>query len=197
MDFANILQQLLPYQKYMPTIPRAPKHILFEDRVGWTACALLLYVIMSNTPLYGAYGGGVDALYHQRLIMGSNRNTVMALGISPLLTACVVLQLMSKSRTLNVGHFSLLSFLILKLFQFGTNFVDRKGSAEKLLALAICLAQAVFYVASGTYGTLSSLGAGNAILVVVQVMTFLSPHGVLTSQPKPVVFGRVFYHHDQ
>merc|ERR1719388_11136 len=41
--------------------------------------------------------------------------------------------------------------------------------AEKLCGMLITLGQAVAYVISGMYGELSELGAGNAILIIVQL----------------------------
>ena len=44
----------------------------------------------------------------------------------------------------------------------------RQG-AEKLLGVLITVGQALAYVVAGMYGDLSDLGAGNAILIVLQV----------------------------
>lgn len=44
-----------------------------------------------------------------------------------------------------------------------------RNGAEKLLGVLITVGQAVAYVVAGMYGDLRDLGAGNAILIVLQV----------------------------
>ena len=45
----------------------------------------------------------------------------------------------------------------------------RRQGAEKLLGVLITVGQALAYVVAGMYGDISDLGAGNAILIVLQV----------------------------
>lgn len=46
---------------------------------------------------------------------------------------------------------------------------DCRNGAEKLLGVLITVGQAVAYVVAGMYGDVRDLGAGNAILIVLQV----------------------------
>lgn len=52
--------------------------------------------------------------------------------------------------------------------------VHRNG-AQKLLGVLITIGEAVAYVVSGMYGDVRELGAGNAILIIVQVLQPPSP----------------------
>ena len=45
----------------------------------------------------------------------------------------------------------------------------RRNGAQKLLGVLITIGEAVAYVVSGMYGDVRELGAGNAILIIVQV----------------------------
>ena len=45
----------------------------------------------------------------------------------------------------------------------------RRAGAQKLLGVLITIGEAVAYVVSGMYGDVRELGAGNAILIIVQV----------------------------
>lgn len=47
-------------------------------------------------------------------------------------------------------------------------FLCRNG-AQKLLGILIAIGEAVAYVLSGMYGNVSQLGAGNAILIILQL----------------------------
>ena len=43
------------------------------------------------------------------------------------------------------------------------------NGAQKLFGILITVGEAIAYVASGMYGNMSDLGAGNALLIVLQV----------------------------
>lgn len=48
------------------------------------------------------------------------------------------------------------------------SFSSRNG-AQKLLGILIAIGEAVAYVLSGMYGSVSQLGVGNAILIIIQL----------------------------
>ncbi len=45
-----------------------------------------------------------------------------------------------------------------------------RNGAQKLLGVLITIGEAVAYVVSGMYGDVRELGAGNAILIILQVL---------------------------
>ena len=71
--------------------------LTLEQRTWTTALVLLVYLVMSQLPLFGAHGRANDPFLTQRLVLGSVRGTVMELGISPLLTSGLVTQLMASA----------------------------------------------------------------------------------------------------
>ena len=69
------------------------------------------------------------------------------------------------------GSFSERTFTFAFYFNslhFQNNFPFRNG-AQKLLGILIAVGEAVAYVLSGMYGSVSQLGVGNAILIIVQL----------------------------
>ena len=91
-----------------------------------------------------------------RVILASNRGTLMELGISPIVTSGLVMQLLAGSRIIEVDY----------------NVKEDRAlfsGAQKLFGLLITLGEAIAYVASGMYGDLGSIGAGNAILIIFQL----------------------------
>jgi len=80
----------------------------------------------------------------------------MELGVTPIITSGMVMQLLAGSRIIEVDQ--------------GVK-EDRNlyQGAQKLFAFLITLGEAVAYVMSGMYGTLGELGAGNAVLIIVQL----------------------------
>jgi len=89
--------------------------------------------------------------------LASNRGTLMELGISPSITAGMVIQLLAGSKLIDVDQ-SLKE--------------DRQlyKGAEKLLAILITFGEAVAYVISGMYGDVRDIGAANAILIIAQLI---------------------------
>jgi protein transport protein SEC61 subunit alpha len=80
----------------------------------------------------------------------------MELGISPIITSGMVMQLLAGSRIIEVN-------MSLK--------EDRAlfNGAQKLFGILITVGEAIAYVVSGMYGDLNTLGAGNAILIILQL----------------------------
>jgi len=91
-----------------------------------------------------------------RVILASNRGTLMELGISPIVTSGLVMQLLAGSRIIEVNQ---------SLKEDRALF----NGAQKLFGILITLGEAVAYVISGMYGDLSTLGAGNALLIITQL----------------------------
>uniref|UniRef100_A0A0A9XDN8 Protein transport protein Sec61 subunit alpha n=1 Tax=Lygus hesperus TaxID=30085 RepID=A0A0A9XDN8_LYGHE len=92
-----------------------------------------------------------------RVILASNRGTLMELGISPIVTASMVMQLLAGSHIIQVDQ-GLKEDRI--LFQ----------SAQKVLGLIITFSEAVAYVLSGIYGDIHDIGAMNALLIIAQLV---------------------------
>ena len=80
----------------------------------------------------------------------------MELGISPIVTSGLVMQLLAGSRIIEVNQ---------SLKEDRALF----SGAQKLFGILITIGEAVAYVFSGMYGDLNSLGWGNAILIIAQL----------------------------
>merc|ERR1719316_1748441 len=91
-----------------------------------------------------------------RVILASNRGTLMELGISPIVTSGMVMQLLAGAKIIEVDQ-SLKEDRVLF------------SGAQKLFGMLITLGEAVAYVVSGMYGDVKDLGAGNAILIIMQL----------------------------
>lgn len=80
----------------------------------------------------------------------------MELGISPIITSGLVMQLLAGSRIIEVNQ---------SLKEDRALF----NGAQKLFGILITIGEAIAYVVSGMYGDLNTLGAGNAILIILQL----------------------------
>jgi len=91
-----------------------------------------------------------------RVILASNRGTLMELGISPIVTSGLVMQLLAGSRIIEVNY----------------NVKEDRAlfsGAQKLFGILITTGEAIAYVVSGMYGDIGSIGIGNALLIITQL----------------------------
>lgn len=82
----GMLYTLAPVLVLVPEVapPTQGQVISWKEKVVWTGIALFLYLICCQIPLYGVYKtNSTDPLYWMRVILASNRGTLMELGISP------------------------------------------------------------------------------------------------------------------
>ncbi|PSP55087.1 preprotein translocase subunit SecY [Halobacteriales archaeon QS_1_67_19] len=82
-----------PVLTRMPSVRRPEGHVPFKRKLGWTAGVLVLYFFLTNIYLYGANVGS-DAFGQFRSIIAGAQGSVLQLGIGPIVTASIVLQLL-------------------------------------------------------------------------------------------------------
>jgi len=153
----RLLDLTRPFQAILPEVVPADRRIPFKEKGMYTLVTLFIFLVLSQLPLYGIKAAeGADPFYWARTIMASSRGTCMELGISPIVTAGLVMQLLSGSGLLNVDH-SVKSDR------------DLLNGAGKLLGIVITIGEAVAYVASGMYGDVREMGALNACLIIGQL----------------------------
>jgi len=71
--------------------------------VLWTAVTLLIFLVCSQVPLYGIVSSdSSDPLYWTRVILASNRGTLMELGITPIVTSGMIMQLLAGANLIEV-----------------------------------------------------------------------------------------------
>lgn len=75
----------------------------FQSRLAWTAIVLAIFLVSSQIPLYGIMSSdSSDPLYWMRVILASNRGTLMELGISPIVTSGMIMQLLAGANLVEV-----------------------------------------------------------------------------------------------
>jgi protein transport protein SEC61 subunit alpha len=156
MKAINLIRPIIPI---IPEVEMPTAAIPFREKVLWTTCSLLIYMVCSNLPLYGVQRAlSSDPFYWMRVILASNRGTLMELGVSPLVTTGMVMQLLAGAKVIDVN---------LDVKEDRVLFM----AAQKVVGLFVTFAMAVAYVLSGTYGDVSAIGLGNAMLIVAQLTT--------------------------
>jgi len=157
----RFLHMLRPFMAFLPEVqaPTSGSNFPFNERVVWTAVALGIFLVCCQIPLFGIpfhSEKSDDALYWMRMILASNRGTLMELGITPIVTSGMIMQLLAGAGLIDVDM-SIPDDR--QLFQ----------GAQKLFALVMCLGQAVVYVMTGNYGVPGEIGAGVCLLIMLQL----------------------------
>ncbi|MFW9957735.1 MAG: preprotein translocase subunit SecY, partial [Candidatus Odinarchaeota archaeon] len=151
---STFLKALSPFVRIMPEVKAPDREVSFREKIVWTAIVLIIFLIMSHLPLYGVDRTvGTDYLWALRVILASTRGTLMELGIGPIVTAGLVMQLLSGSKIINV------------------DFGDPEDRAlftggQKVLALFMTGFQTIAYIMGNAYGSLTPT---NALLVFLQL----------------------------
>ena len=94
----NLLKKIISKAEvYIPQVPKPKKKLSLQVRLAWCGLALFIYMIMSQTPLYGATTPAFDFLAFARVIFASQQGTLVELGIGPIVTAGLLMQLLKGS----------------------------------------------------------------------------------------------------
>ena len=151
----TLLYQLRPILQFIPTVAESKQRIRFKDKMLWTAITLFIYLVCCQIPLYGVYKtSSADPLYWMRVILASNKGTLMEMGISPLITSNMIVELVANT----------------KMITFDRSVPnDRQllASCEKLLSIVVSFGTALGYVFAGMYGSVEQIGTFKAFMLVL------------------------------
>uniref|UniRef100_A0A671THA9 Protein transport protein SEC61 subunit alpha n=1 Tax=Sparus aurata TaxID=8175 RepID=A0A671THA9_SPAAU len=150
------LEVIKPFCAVLPEIQKPERKIQFREKVLWTAITLFIFLVCCQIPLFGIMSSdSADPFYWMRVILASNRGTLMELGISPIVTSGLIMQLLAGAKIIEVGDTP----------------KDRAlfNGAQKLFGMIITIGQAIVYVMTGMYGDPSEMGAGICLLIIIQL----------------------------
>jgi len=152
----RFLQMFKPVSRFLPTISSPKRRVSFTEKIFWTLVVLVLYLIMSEVPLYlSGTPSSIWELSYMRVIFASKRGTLMELGIGPIVTAGLILQLLVGSGMIECDM---------------SNPEDRATftSASKAFSIIFTGIQASAYIIGGVYGRLAPV---NSIIVFLQLLS--------------------------
>jgi preprotein translocase subunit SecY len=97
-----LLDRLEPLLAKMPTVKAPEGHVHFKNKLMWTAGILVLYFALTNIPLFGLDPGSQDIFFYFRALLAGASGSLVALGIGPIVTASIVLQLLKGADILHI-----------------------------------------------------------------------------------------------
>jgi preprotein translocase SecY subunit len=138
----RFLSLFKPIGRILPEIKKPGRKVSFNEKIFWTALVLVIFLVMTEIPLYGVGSDLQDQFGQLRVIFASNRGTLMELGIGPIVTAGLILQLLVGSSIIKCDM---------------SNHEDRGlfTSASKVFSILLTGVQAGAYIISGMYGSIT------------------------------------------
>jgi len=97
-----ILQHLKPLFAILPQVKTPIHRQDFREKLKWTAIILVLYFFLTIIPLYGLSKGSVDQFAQLRAVMAGTFGSILTLGIGPIVTSSIVLQLLVGAKILKL-----------------------------------------------------------------------------------------------
>ncbi len=128
------------YDKLIANLPEVAsptqKKLSFNEKLKWTLITLVLFFAMGLVPLFGLGQNALQQFEYLSIILGAHFGSVVSLGIGPLVTGSIVLQLLNGSG----------------LLKFDTHTPEGKRrfqGTQKLLGLFFIIFEAAIYVFMG------------------------------------------------
>jgi preprotein translocase SecY subunit len=145
----------------LPEIPKPTKKPSLTEKFIWTAIALVIFLVMSEVPLYGvAIAGNLqNTASILRTIFASTQGSLMELGIGPIVTAGLISQLLVGSELIRLDF---------------SKPEDRSAftAFNKVFTVAFIVAEAILYTLSGYLRgpNGAALSAMTSLIVILQLV---------------------------
>jgi preprotein translocase subunit SecY len=154
----SLLFQLKPIIQRLPAVKRPEGHVHFKTKLFWTIIILIFYFLLTNVMIYGLEPGEtLDMFAAFRAIMAGEAYSILHLGIGPIVTASIIMQL----------------FVGAKIIKLDLTKDEDKAiyqGTQKLLVIAMIFIQAVpqvFGLLEPSTGLKSQLGLWGARSVII------------------------------
>lgn len=88
---------------FLPEIKKpTEKRLSFNAKLKWTLTILIAFFVLSAIPLYGLSVNALEQFEYLAIILGANFGSIISLGIGPIVTSSIVLQLLKGSGLMNL-----------------------------------------------------------------------------------------------
>ncbi len=97
------LYGLKPVTSRMPAVSQPKGHVHFRTKMFWTIGVLLMYFLLANIYLFGVDQATViDLFASYRAILAGAQGTLMHLGIGPIVTGSIIMQLFTGAKIIDL-----------------------------------------------------------------------------------------------
>ena len=151
------LYALKPIIERWPAVSKPEGHVHFRTKIIWTVLCLVIYFILTNVLIWGVSGTVLDMFAGFRAIMAGASGSIMHLGIGPIVTASIILQL----------------FVGAKIIRLDLTKKEDKAiyqGTQKILVIVMILVEAVPQVygyLSPSQGLIGMVGVSGANVIII------------------------------
>ncbi|MBQ2762476.1 MAG: preprotein translocase subunit SecY [Candidatus Methanomethylophilaceae archaeon] len=93
-ETVSMLYKLKPISDRLPAVKRPEGHVHFRTKMMWVVIVLVVYFVMTNVYIYGLdQAETLDIFAQYRTIMAGASGSLLQLGIAPIVTASIIMQL--------------------------------------------------------------------------------------------------------
>jgi len=139
--------------RFLPGVEGPKTTINFKSRLKWTGIILFLFLILGQISLYGVAPTAFERFQYMQMILASDMGSLVTLGIGPIVSASIILQLLVGSKILPID-----------LTKPGGR--EKFQGLQKLLTIFFCFFEAVAFVMFGAIQPASS----NSFLIVFLIL---------------------------
>ncbi|BBL67532.1 preprotein translocase subunit SecY [Methanoculleus chikugoensis] len=98
----DLLDRFEPILAAMPAVRGPDGHVHFKNKLMWTLAILLLYFALTNINIFGLSPESQDIFGLYRALLAGASGSLLHLGIGPIVTASIVLQLLKGAGLLQI-----------------------------------------------------------------------------------------------
>ena len=155
----SLLYKVKPISDKLPAVKRPEGHVHFRTKMMWVVVILILYFVMTNVYIYGLdQEQSLDLFAQYRTIMAGASGTILQLGIGPIVTASIVMQLFVGAK-------------IIKLDLTSNKDKACYQSVLKLLVIVMIIVESVpqvfgFLVPSSNFESMVGTGGAKGLIIL-------------------------------
>ena len=182
------LYRLKPISDRLPAIKRPEGHVHFRTKMMWVVVVLIVYFVMTNVYIYGLdQSETLDLFAQYRTIMAGSSGSLLQLGIGPIVTASIIMQLFVGAKIIKLDltnrkdkacYQSVLKLVVIFMIVFeavpqvfgylvpSDSFVSAFGDfgAKGLIVLQLCLGSYIVFLMDEL---ISKWGIGSGISLFI------------------------------
>jgi preprotein translocase subunit SecY len=118
---------------FIPSVTAPVQKLTFNEKAKWTLIILVMFFVLGSITVWGVNPTAVARYEFLEIVFGSRFGSLISLGIGPIVTASIILQLLVGSKVINWNL---------------SNPDDKKkfSSVQKILTVAFCFIEGIAYV---------------------------------------------------
>lgn len=156
--FAKTILIARPFLPVIPEVKAPLRQLSMNDKLFWTAMAILIYSVASQVPLFGMVNNmAKDPIEWLRVMMASNRGTLMDIGIGPVVTSSMIMNFLSTAGLIVVDYQVLEDKILHECL-------------GKLIAIVITVLQAIIQIQTGFYGPTQNIPFAFKTIIFIQLL---------------------------